>query len=153
MTLNELLIASVIAGIITMAGIAMYITSVETWQQTSARLDVQRDASLAVDAIVRDIRAGSTVIISNTNTRMDIYRRTVSGVDSLTQAYFLDETELKNLTNTILLDRITALSFTSANGKRVSLQMRMEDDLGTSAVSEDDEGISYQAVAVCRNRG
>ncbi len=153
MTLSEVLIASLVAGFIVVAAFTMYITSIETWQQTAARLDVQRDASLVVDMILSDIRAGSLVTISNANTRMDIYRRTVSGSDSLTNAYFLDGNELKNLANTVLLDRITDLSFTSGNGRKVAIQMRLEDDLGTSAISEDDEGIRYEAIAVTRNRG
>jgi len=151
MTISEVLIGSLVAGFIVVAAFTMYITSVETWQQTSARLDVQRDASLVVDMMLDDIRAGSTVQISQANTRMDIYRRTVAGVDSLTNAYFLDNDELKNQANTVLLEGITALSFTSGNGKKVVIQMRLEDDLGTSGISEDDEGIRYEAVAVVRN--
>ncbi len=153
MTLMEVLIASLVAGFIVVAAFTMYITSVETWQQTAARLDVQRDASLVVDMIMADVRAGSTVTISNANTRMDIYRRTTSGTDSLTNAYFLAGDELRNQANTVLLDGITALSFTSGNGRKVAIRMRLEDDLGTSAISEDDEGIRYEAVAVTRNRG
>jgi Tfp pilus assembly protein PilW len=153
MTLSEVLVASLVAGFIVVAAMTMYVTSVETWQQTSARLEVQRDASLVVDRMTRDIRAGSTVIISNANTRMDIFRRTVSGSDSLTQAYYLDGNELKNLADTALLHGITALSFTSGNGRKVTIQMRLEDDLGTSAISEDDEGIMFETVAVTRNRG
>ena len=151
MTLSEVLIASLVAGFIVAAAFTMYVTSVETWQQTSARLNVQRDASLVVGMILDDIRAGSTVTISNANTRMDIHRRTASGSDSLTNAYFLDGSDLKNLANTVLLEGITALSFTSGNGKKVVVRMRLEDDLGTSGVSEDDEGIRYEAVAVTRN--
>ncbi len=151
MTISEVLIASLLAGFIVVAAMTMYVTSIETWQQTSARLDIQRDASLIVDMMLHDIRGARSVTISNANTRMDIYWRTATGADSLANTYFLDNDELKNLANTVLLDRITALSFTSSDGKKVAIQMRLEDDLGTSARSEDDEGIRYEAIAVARN--
>ncbi len=151
MTLSEVLIGTLIAGFIVVAAFTMYVTSVETWQQTSTRLDVQRDANLVVDMMLNDIRAGSRVTISQANTRMDIHRRTVAGSDSLTNAYYLEGTELKNLAETVLLDRIADLSFTSGNGHKVTVLMRIEDDLGTTGISEDDEGIRYEAVAVTRN--
>ena len=152
MTLAEVMIGSLLAGFIILAGVGMYVNSIETWDHTAARLNVQREASLIVEGMMDEIREGSSVIVSNPGTSVSVYRRT-GGADSLMNVYTFAGTELRNRSGTVLLDRVTSLSFTSPYQKKLIIRVRLEDDMGTSGLSEDDQGISIEAVAVCRNRG
>jgi hypothetical protein len=152
MTLAEVMIGSLLAGFIILAGVGMYVNSIETWDHAAARLNVQREASLIVEGMMDEIREGSSVIVSNPGTSVRVYRRT-GGADSLMNVYSFAGTELRNQSGVVLLDRISSLSFASPDQKKLIIRVRLEDDMGTTGLSEDDQGISIEAVAVCRNRG
>lgn len=151
MTLTELLIAGVVMAIVLVALITMYITSMEAWDRAGARLALQRSAALALDKVMFDIRHGSRVEIGSGSTSMTIYRATVGG-DSTLAVYQLVGDELRNQHGTVLVDRVTSLQFASGNGFKVNVQMSLEDDLGTTAVQEDDATIYIESTAVCRNQ-
>lgn len=67
--------------------------------------------------------------------------------------YSFAGSELTNQSGTVLLDHITSLSFDSPDQKKLVIRVRLEDDMGTSGLAEDDQGIRIEAVAVCRNQG
>ncbi|MFH1502642.1 MAG: hypothetical protein ABIG03_06315 [Candidatus Eisenbacteria bacterium] len=150
-SLTEVLIASIAAGIIVAAVITMYITSLDAWDLSGARLAVQRSADFSMEWIVRDIRAGSKVEIGAQQESMTIYRTTASG-DSTMAFYELDGTELKNIHGTVLAGNVTELTFTSGNGVKVMVEMTLEDDLGTDYTDTDDKIIEMSSIAVCRNQ-
>ena len=152
MTLSEVMIGSLLAGFIILAAVGMYVNSIETWNHTAARLNVQRDASLVVEGMMNEVREGSSVIVSNPGTSVSVYRRT-GGADSLMNVYSFAGSELTNQSGTVLLDHITSLSFDSPDQKKLVIRVRLEDDMGTSGLAEDDQGIRIEAVAVCRNQG
>jgi Tfp pilus assembly protein PilW len=150
-SLTEVLVAAFAAGIVITAVTAMYLTSLDAWDLSGARLAVQRDADYAMEWIVRDIRAGSKVVIGAQNESMTIYRTTASG-DSTMAYYELNGTELRNMHGTILADNVTDLAFTSGNGVKVLVEMTLGDDLGTTYTDTDDKIIEMSSIAVCRNQ-
>jgi hypothetical protein len=151
LTLTELMIAGVVTAIVMVALITMFITSMEAWDRAGARLALQRSAALALDKVMFDIRHGSRVEIAPGLTSMTIYRTTVGG-DSTLAVYQLVGDELRNQYGTVLVDRVTSLQFTSGNGFKVNVQMSLVDDLGTTAVPEDDATLYIESTAVCRNQ-
>jgi len=151
LTLMELMIAGVVAAIVLLAVITMYITSMQAWDRAGARLALQRNAALAMDKVLFDVRHGSHVEIGAGSTSMTIYRATVAG-DSTLAVYQLVGDELRNQHGVALVDRVTSLVFTSGNGFKVEVEMSLEDDLGTSAQQADDATIYMESAAVCRNQ-
>ncbi len=150
-TITELLVASIIAGIILLAVISIYLTSMQAWDRSGARLAIQRRGDLAMENIVTDIRDGSRVEITGGGTAMTIYRATATG-DSVLAAYQLVDDEITNASGTVLAENVTGLTFTSGNGVKVRIEMSLYDDPGTPALKTDDESIQLETVAVCRNR-
>jgi prepilin-type N-terminal cleavage/methylation domain-containing protein len=150
-TLVELMVATVLASIVLLAVVSIFIASMEAWERAGARLALQRNAHLAMERMAADVRAGSTVVIGADETSMSIYRTTASG-DSLISSYRLDGDELKNNHDTVLLDKLTSLRFTSSSGTRARMEMRLLDDRGTSGTDADDETLYMESVAVCRNQ-
>lgn len=150
-SLIEVMVASIAAGVVIAAVITMYLTSLDAWDLSGARLAIQRDADLAMEWIVKDIRAGSRVDIGAQQESMTIYRTTASG-DSVIAAYSLAGTELKNMHGVVLAENVTSLTFTSGNEVKVQIQMVLEDDLGTDSLETDDKTIEMNSIAVCRNQ-
>ncbi len=149
MTLSEVMIGSLLAGFIILAAVSMYVNSIETWDHTAARLNLQREASLVVEGMMDEIRESSHVVVTNPG-RVSLYRRT-TGSDSLMNVYSYAGTQLTNQSGVVLLDGVAALTFVTPNQKKLTIDVRLEDDMGTSGLSEDDQGIHIEAVAVCRN--
>lgn len=151
-TLTELMVAAIIAVIVLLALIVMYITSLQAWDRSGARLALQRNAALALDRVVFDVRHGSRVEIGAGSTSLTVYRTTPAGVDSTLATYSLVGDQLRNQHGTVVLDRITSLQFTSSNGVSVDIQLSLEDDMGTPGLDTDDREIYFRSEAVCRNR-
>jgi len=152
MTLVEVMIVGVLAAIVTLAAVAIYITSLDTWDQSGSRLALQRGADLAVEQILDDVRSGSRVEVGGDTTSVSVFRTTVSG-DSLIATYGLFNDELRNQHGVVLMDGIQKLGFLATDGVQLRVRLRLEDDMGTSGTPYDDEGLRMEATAVCRNRG
>lgn len=149
-TMIELMITGVVAAVVLLALITMYITTMQAWDRAGARLALQRNAAMALDRVMFDVRHGSRVEIGSGSTSLTIYRVTASG-DSTLAAYQLVGDELRNQHGTVLVDKVTSVQFTSPNGIRVNVELSLLDDLGTSALEGDDKAIYIESAAVCRN--
>ena len=149
-TLVELMVSTVVVGVVLVAIIAMYVTAMQAWTGTGTRLALQRNADMGLEKVLSDIRAGSRVEINPAQTQMTIYRATVSG-DSTMQVYSFASGGLRNSFGTVLVGNVTSLAFTSGNGVKVMIQMSLLDNAGTSGVTGDDATIQIESVAVCRN--
>lgn len=151
MTITEVLVAGIVAALIALAAVSMYIGSMETWDQAGARLALQRDADMVVEQIQRDVRSGSRVVVGNGGTSITITLTTVLGTSTI-GTYQLSGTQLQDGSGNVLLENIDSLSFSTSDNVTLKIQLRLEDDMGTSAVTEDDEWIYIETAAVCRNR-
>ncbi len=150
-TLTEVMIASIVGAIVIAAVVAMYITSLDAWDLSGARLAIQRNGDYAMEWMVRNIRAGSKVTIDSGQESMTVYRTTASG-DSTIGHYELDGTQIKNMHGVVIANDVTSLRFSSGNGVKVRIEMTLYDDLDTPGTDADDKVIELESVAVCRNR-
>jgi prepilin-type N-terminal cleavage/methylation domain-containing protein len=149
-TLVELMVSTVVVGIVLVAIIVMYVTAMQAWRGAGTRLALQRNADMGLEKVLSDVRAGSRVEINPAQTQMTIYRATASG-DSTMAVYSFASGGLRNSYGTVLVSNVTSLVFTSGNGIKVMIQLSLLDNAGTSGVTGDDATIQMESVAVCRN--
>jgi hypothetical protein len=149
-TTLELLIAGFIGAIILLAAFTMYITSLDTWDISGARLALQRNGDRAVKQIAFDIRHGDLVSISPDSSSIIVTRTIASTLDTLAAYSHVDDTVV-NIYGTVLTNNVTDLSFYSSNGIKVWISMTLADDMGTTALPYDDQRVEINSVAVCRN--
>lgn len=150
-TMMEVIVATIITGIVLLALVTLYLTSMDAWDRSGAQLALQRRADLALEKIAGDVRSGSKVEIDPGQTQMSIYRATATG-DSLIATYVLVGDELQNNHGTVLAERLTSLQFSSTTGTKVTIQLTLEDDLGTTSMDGDDVRLYTKSAIVCRNR-
>jgi len=151
-TTAELMVASVVIGIVLLAIVTMYIQSMQAWGRAGGRLALQRTAALGVERVLFDIRRGSRVEVTNGGATLDVYRATASG-DSLIATYNYVDGTLQNQHGVALVDNVTAMQFTSLNNVKVELSMDLLDDMGTPDREGDDQRIELRTAAICRNHG
>lgn len=150
-TLVEVMIAGILSAIVALAILSMFVTSIETWEQSGARVSTQREADRVVGGIADRVRSGSSVAVGADSTSLWVYRKTASG-DSLIASYQLSGTELQTGSGTVLLRDVTWLEFESEDLVSVKIRLRVEDDMGTPSLVEDDEGARIEMAAYCRNQ-
>jgi len=150
MTMVEVLIAGFVGTVVLLAAFTMYLTSMETWNLSGARLALQRNGDRAVKRIAFDIRHGDTVIVGADSTSI-IVTRTISGATAVQATYALTGDQVVNQHGTVLTGDVTDLRFSSGNGAKVRISMTLADDMGTTAVPFDDQRVEINSVAVCRN--
>ena len=151
MTMVEVLIAGFISAVVLLAAFTMYLTSMETWDVSGARLALQRNGDRAVKKIAFDIRRGDTVIVGADSTSIAV-TRTMAGATATLATYALTgDQEVMNQHGTVLAGDVTDLRFSTSNGAKVWISMTLTDDMGTTAVPFDDQRVQINSVAVCRN--
>ena len=150
MTMVEVLIAGFIGAIVILAAFTMYLTSMETWNLSGARLALQRNGDRAVKRIAFDIRHGDTVVVGADSTSIAV-TRTIAGATVTLSTYVLTGDQVVNMHGTVLTGDVTDLRFFTSNGAKVWISMTLADDMGTTAVPFDDQRIEISSVAVCRN--
>jgi hypothetical protein len=150
LTLLELMIAGIIGAIIVLAAFTMYLTSLDTWDLSGARLALQRNGDRAVKRIAFDIRHGDAVVVNAASDSLAV-TRTIGGTTSLLATYALEGDQVVNMHGVALTSDVTELTFSTSNGIKVWISMTLEDDMGTSSNVYDDQRVEISSVAVCRN--
>ena len=150
MTMVEVLVAGFIGAVVLVAAFTMYLTAMETWNLSGARLALQRDGDRAVKRIAFDIRHGDTVVVGADSTSIAI-TRTISGATVLLATYAFTGDRVVNQHGTVIAGGVTDLRFSSGNGVKVWIGMVLADDMGTTALPFDDQRVEINSVAVCRN--
>ena len=146
----ELMIAGFIGAIILLAAFSMYLTSMETWDLSGARLALQRNGDRVVKQITFDIRHGDTVVVGADSTSIAV-TRSISGTTTTLATFALTGDQVINQHGTVLTSDVTDLTFSSSNGIKVWISMTLADDMGTTALPFDDQRVQISSVAVCRN--
>lgn len=149
-TLVELMVVGIIGAIVLLAAFSMYLTSMETWDISGARLALQRNGDRAVKRIAFDIRMGDTVVVGTGSTSIAVTRTIDSATDTLS-TYALTGDQVVNMHGTVLASDVTDLQFFTSNGAKVWISMTLVDDMGTTALPFDDQRVEINSVAVCRN--
>ena len=151
LTMMEVIVATIVTSIVLLALISLYLTSMDAWDRSGARLALQRSADLALERMAADVRGGSKIEIGAGQMEMSVFRTTATG-DSLVASYERVGDELRNNHGAVLADHLTSLKFTSTGGTKVTMQLTLEDDLGTPSLNGDDVRLYVTSAIVCRNR-
>ena len=149
-TLLEVMIAGLVGAIILIAAFTMYLTSMETWDLSGARLALQRNGDRAVKQMAFEIRHGDTVVVGADSTSIAV-TRSESGTTTTLATFALSGDQVLNDHGTVLANNVTDLRFSSSNGVKVWISMTLADDMGTTALPYDDQRVQINSVAVCRN--
>ena len=154
-TLVELMIVGFISAIILLAAFTMYLTSMDTWEISGARLALQRNGDRAVKRITFDIRHGDTVVIGPGATSIAV-TRTIDGTTATLASYGLQGDQvwyyLPAISDSaVIASNVTDLQFSSSNGAKVSISMTLVDDMDTTADLVDDQRVEITSLAACRN--
>ena len=151
LTMMEVIVATIVTSIVLLALISLYLTAMDAWDRSGARLAMQRSVDLALERMAADVRRGSKIEIGPGQVEMSVFRTTATG-DSLVASYELVGDELQNNHGVVLADHVTSLQFTSSGSTKVTMQLTLEDDLGTASLDGDDVRLYVKSAIVCRNR-
>lgn len=148
-TLPEVLLAALLAIAALAAGFAAYGGTLRSFDGTATLADLQREASTAVEVIARDIRSGSSVTVGAGGDSLNVYYYTGS-YDSLAARYSLDgNNQVVNIDGVALIEQVSSLDFSSADGRVVNIDVLLEDTRRAGA--GDDIHVLMSSTVACRN--
>jgi hypothetical protein len=149
-TIIEVLIAALLSTVAIVAAFTTYAGTMHSWEGTACLTDVQREASLALEVMAREIRSGSSVAIGAGSNSISVYYDTESG-DSLMATFVANgNNELIDIGGGIVTSHVSSVSFSSPDGQAVNIDILIENDRGTTTTG-DDQHVLMSSTAVCRN--
>lgn len=151
MTLTEVLVTCVVVAIVALAVSAVYVATMETWLQTGSKLALQREADILVERMAQEIMSASDVTISHGGTSIQIVRTGTSVGDSTLAAYSLSDDLVLDMHGNTVLDHVESVEFLTGFGRKVTVRVRLEDDMATSELAGDDTSTYIESAAFCRN--
>jgi len=138
-TLIELLTATIISAIVIAAAGSVLFYGQRSWNNTWKRVNLQRDASYAMQRITRPIKAGTSAKVEGDGAGLRVYNDIEGSwmrffaqpiAEKLTLKY-----EIEGISLAILDDNVEDLQFNvTGNTVRIELKLR-EDNLQTHLVS------------------
>jgi type II secretory pathway pseudopilin PulG len=148
-TLPEVLLAALLAIAALAAAFAAYSGTLRSFDGTATLAELQREASMAVEVIARDVRSGSSVTVGGGGDSLNVYYYTGS-YDSLAARYYLDgHHRIINLAGAPLAERVSALDFSTPDGRVVNMDVLVEDT--RRAGDGDDIHVLMSSTVACRN--
>jgi len=150
-TIIEPLVATIASLSVIIAIIMVYGSTIRSWHQTAALAGVQRDASLAIETMSRDIRPGSYVSITGADS-LEVLRGSGGPGDSTIAVYHVDAGgDLLNSDGTVVVSNVDSLVFTSADNRTVNIDLVLRDDMQSPNRSTDDQALLMSSTVSCRN--
>ncbi len=149
-TLAELSIAVAAMSLVILPCVSIYTATTRSWEGTAALAEIQRDASFAVDVMVRSIREASDVVVGVRPDSMDVIYHGTYG-DSIGARYYVnDEDQLVDMNGMVLVEGVDSAVF-SRDGAVVSIDITLASDSGTPLRWTDDQAVLMSSSVVCRN--
>ncbi len=149
-SLVEVLIAALLSTVAIAATFAVYAGTMHSWEGTACLTDVQREASLAVAVMAREIRCGSSVVIGAGSDSISVYYDTGSS-DSLMATFHANGNgQLIDIGGGIVTSHVSSVSFSTPDGRAVNIDILIDNGRGT-ATTVDDQHVLMSSTAVCRN--
>ncbi len=149
-TLTELIVSIGVTLVVILAGVVTYIGTIHSWEGTASLTRLQREASFAMEIMVRDVRDASSCDISGGGDSLTVYFWTGT-VDSVIAIYYLDDQDrLIDMDGTVLVTEVDSLGFTAAGGT-VNIDVLLKDKMETPGESQDDQAILMSSSVACRN--
>jgi len=142
-SLIELMVAVVILGLIILALVTFFTGGTKAWVAGQSQLEAQRNARLAMDRMVREIREGSSFVI-DTNSIITITYPSSFGKIPVT--YSLINTTISR-DGSPLINDVKTLEFTPEGASKVHILLEVDVD------KDGNPDISLNADVNLRNYG
>lgn len=150
-TIVEVMVMVGVSICVVMAAAVAYEGTVRSWRGTSALLEIQRDASLAVEMMQRTLRPACVVDPDADGDSLEVYYRTSAGSETLAAVFYLDGAGyLRDRNGTVLASGVEDLTF-SMTGNALNIDLTLKDDVGTSERCTDDQAVLFSSSIVPRN--
>ena len=152
-TLTEILIVAALTIVVVMGAVTAYEGTVRSWNGTTALLEIQREASLGMEAIQNKVRPASSVIIwpGASSDSLQIFYPTLTG-ESLAARYNLDGNgNLVDINGTAIAANIDSIQFTLQGGSALNIDAWLRSDSGTPDRTTDDQNVFMSSTVVTRN--
>jgi len=149
-TIAEIVATIAVTATVLGAGVATYIGTLKSWEGTSSLARIQREASLAMDVVVAGIRTASYVEIGGDDDSLSVYVDTPGG-DSLMAVYYQNGCSLVDVDGGVVVPCVSAVAFSSSDGRTVNIDITLVDDMGTPDNPSDDQSTLMSSTVACRN--
>ena len=151
-TLAEVMIVAAVSIAVVLSVVVAYVGTIRSWNGTTGLLEIQREASLGMEAIQNAVRpAGSLVVASGAyGDSLEVYWEVASG-DSLTDQFYLDGSgNLIDINGTAVASKIDSIDFV-VSGRTLHVDAWFRSDIGTPNRLTDDQRVQISSTAICRN--
>ncbi len=151
-TLAEVMIVAAVSIAVVLSVVVAYVGTIRSWNGTTGLLEIQREASLGMEAIQNAVRPASDIAVAAgaNGDSLEVYWAVVSG-DSLTAQFYLDGAgNLIDIRGTTVASYIDSLDFV-LYGRTLHVDGWFRSDIGTPNRSTDDQRVQISATAICRN--
>lgn len=149
-SLIEPVVATAASAGVVLAVITVYVSTIRSWEGTAALADVQREASLAMEVMTKNIRPGSMVSITGGDS-IEVFLR-LDGGDSLIARYYLDTAgNLRDNADNVVTTAVESLAFSSPDNQQVNIDVVLKNDMETPDRSTDDQSALVSSTVICRN--
>ena len=151
-TLAELMIVAAVSIAVVLSVVVAYVGTVRSWGATTGLLEIQREASLGVEAIQNAVRPASDLVVSSGahGDSLEVYWEVASG-DSLAAQYYLDGAgNLIDINSSTVATDIDSIDFV-LSGATLHIDAWLSSDSGTPSRAMDDQRVQVSTTAICRN--
>jgi hypothetical protein len=150
-TIVEVLAMVGVSICVVVAAAVAYEGTVRSWRGTAALLDIQRDASLGVELMQRQMRASCRMVPDADGDSLVVYYRTPAGSETLAARFYLDDAgHVRDINGTVLASKVEELCFTQS-GNAMNIELTLKDDVGTAERCTDDQAVLFSSSIVPRN--
>jgi hypothetical protein len=150
-TFVEIMVMVGVSICVVMAAAVAYEGTVRSWRGTSALLEIQRDASLAVEVMQRTMRPACVVDPDADGDSLEVFYRTAAGSETLAAVFYLDDAgHVRDINGTALASGVEDLHF-SMTGNALNIDLTLRDDVGTLERTTDDQAVLFSSSIVPRN--
>jgi type II secretory pathway pseudopilin PulG len=151
-TLPELMIVAAVSIAVVLSVVVAYVGTIRSWNGTIGLLEIQREASLGMEAIQNAVRPASDIAVAAgaNGDSLEVYWAVVSG-DSLTAEFYLDDAgNLIDINGATVASLIDSIDFVAA-GRTLHVDAWFRSDIGTPNRPTDDQRVQISSTSICRN--
>jgi hypothetical protein len=151
-TLAEVMIVAAVSIAVVLSIVVAYVGTIRSWGGTTGLLEIQREASLGMEAIQKAVRPASDLVVTSGvyGDSLEVYYTVASG-ESLAAEFYLDGGgNLLDINGTAVATGIDSIDFVLSGGT-LNIDSWHRSDAGTPDRSTDDQRVQISTTAICRN--
>ena len=153
-TVVELMIVVGISIAVILAIVVAQVGTIRSWNGTAALLDIQREASLGIEAIQNAVRpSGALAAVPGAfGDSLEIYWEMPGGApDSLANKFYLDgNRNLVDINGAVVASHVDSIDF-FVTGCTLHIDAWLSSDVDTPNRTTDDQRIQMSSTSICRN--